>query len=241
MQVGTTRSTEFPNHFQIESLKLVNGLIPLTSSAFFLIDPKMEQKGTVLQGVDQESDRAYREHFKDLDLSHPSRFMNRSETVVCLEDLYRGQTFHQSIYYQDFLQPMNIEHCCDMFFRSEGIIIAVLTLMRDSSIPKFTEAEIQKLKIIQAYLEYSINLAYLPARISQRESISQTYGLTDRELDVLEWVIVGAENKTVASELSISLATVKTHLIRIFTKLGVNSRAKLLAKVYAEINQSSTL
>lgn len=235
------RSSQFPNHFQTESLELVNGLFSLTSSAFYLIDPNMQQKGIVLQGVDEKSDRAYRDYFKDLDLSHPSRFINRSETVVCLEDLYRGQTFHQSIYYQDFLKPMNIEHACDVFFRCDGIIIAVLTMMRDSSLPKFSEDEIQKLRSIQKFLEYSINVVYLPARISQRESISKNYGLTDRELDVLEWVIAGAENKIVAAELSISLATVKTHLIHIFTKLNVNSRAKLMAKVFSEINSDSTL
>lgn len=235
------RSSQFPNHFQVESLELVNGLVSLTSSAFYLIDPNMQQKGIVLQGVDEKSDQAYRTHYKNFDLSHPSRFVNRSESVVCLEDLYREQTLHQSKYYKGFLQPMNIEHACDMFFRCDGIIIAVLTMMRDVTLPKFSKDEIEELKKIQKFLEYAINLIYLPDRISQRESISKNYGLTDRELDVLEWVMAGAENKIVAKELSISLATVKTHLIHIFTKLDVNSRAKLLAKIFSELNSDGTL
>lgn len=234
-------SSQLPNHFQIKSIELLNGLFKFTSSAFYLIDPNMQQKGIVLQGVEKKTDRAYRDHFKDLDLSHPSRFVNRSDTVVRLEDLYVGQTFHQSIYYLDFLKPMNIEHACDMFFRSDGKIIAVFTIMRDPSLPKFSAEEIKKLKSLQKFLEYSINLVYLPARVSQRESISKNYGLTDRELDVLEWIIAGAENKKVASELSISLATVKTHLIHIFTKFNVNSRAKLLAKVFSEISNDAIL
>lgn len=241
MQIKDLRSSQFPNHFQVESLKLINGLFSLTSSAFYLIDPNMQQKGIVLQDVDEKSDQAYRDHYKNLDLSHPSLFINRSESVVCLEDLYREQTFRQSIYYKDFLKPMNIEHACDMFFRCDGIIIAVLTIMRDATLPKFSKDEFKELEKIQQFLEYAINLSYLPDRISQRESVSQQYGLTDRELDVLEWVISGAENKIVARELSISVATVKTHLIHIFTKVSVNSRAKLLAKVYAEISNSSKL
>ncbi len=235
------RTSQFPNHFQVESLALINGLFDISSSAFYLIDPNMQQKGIVLQGISKESDKAYKTIYKDLDLSHPSRFVNRSETVVCLEDLYRTQTFRQSVYYQDFLQPMNIEHACDMFFRCDGKIIAVLTMLRDSSLLKFDEGEIAKLSEIQRFLEYAINLVYLPARISQRESISNSYGLTDRELDVLEWVIGGVENKIVAKELSISLATVKTHLLHIYAKFSVNSRAKLLAKVFIEINKLSTL
>jgi DNA-binding NarL/FixJ family response regulator len=128
-----------------------------------------------------------------------------------------------------------------IFFRCDGIIIAVLTMMRDSSLSKFSEYEIQKLISIQKFLEYSLNLTYLPARVSQRKSISKHYELTDRELDVLEWIIAGAENKIVAKELSISLATVKTHLVHIFTKLNVNSRAKLLVKIFSEINNDGTL
>ena len=84
------RSSQFPNHFQIESLALINGLFDLSSSAFYLIDPNMQQKGIVLQGISKESDKAYKTIYKDLDLSHPSRFINRNETVVCLEDLYRS-------------------------------------------------------------------------------------------------------------------------------------------------------
>jgi DNA-binding NarL/FixJ family response regulator len=128
-----------------------------------------------------------------------------------------------------------------IFFRCDGIIIAVLTMMRDSSLSKFSEYEIQKLISIQKFLEYSLNLTYLPARVSQRKSISKHYELTDRELDVLEWIIAGAENKIVAKELSISLATVKTHLVHIYTKLNVNSRAKILVKIFSEINNDGKL
>lgn len=241
MSNKSNRSSDFPNHFQAKGLELVNGLLSLTSSGFYLIDPNMEQKGMVSQGIEKDSDRAYRVYYKDLDLSHPSRFVNRTETVVCLEDLYRGQTYHQSIYYQDFLKPMNIEHACDMFFRSEGKIIAVLTMLRDSTLLRFQKEEIENLQVIQKFLEYAINLVYLPVRVSQRQSITIKYGLTDRELDVLEWVIAGVTNKIVAEELSISPATVKTHLIHIFKKFNVSSRHELLVKVFSKIRNDSSL
>jgi len=48
--------------------------------------------------------------------------------------------------------------------------------------------------------------------------------LTARELDVLECVAAGLTNGATATELSISLATVKTHLIHIFQKLQVDDR-----------------
>lgn len=48
--------------------------------------------------------------------------------------------------------------------------------------------------------------------------------LSSRELDVLRLVADGLSNKEIAVELSVSPATVKTHLIHVFRKLDVNDR-----------------
>lgn len=48
--------------------------------------------------------------------------------------------------------------------------------------------------------------------------------LTQREIDVLSLVAVGLTNKDIATQLHISEATVKTHLINIFSKLQVSDR-----------------
>lgn len=48
--------------------------------------------------------------------------------------------------------------------------------------------------------------------------------LTTRELEVVELVARGASNREIARDLRISEATVKTHLLKIFEKLGVADR-----------------
>ncbi|MFI7102545.1 response regulator transcription factor [Streptomyces sp. NPDC050161] len=53
--------------------------------------------------------------------------------------------------------------------------------------------------------------------------------LTDRERDILGQLARGLGNRDIARALFISEATVKTHLGRIYTKLGVDTRAGAVA------------
>lgn len=66
------------------------------------------------------------------------------------------------------------------------------------------------------------------------ETFLSKYGITDRECEIIVKIIQGKSNADVASELFISLATVKTHLHNIYRKAGVNSRYDLLARVRAD-------
>ena len=50
--------------------------------------------------------------------------------------------------------------------------------------------------------------------------------LSEREIQLLELIARGATNKVAAKELFISEATVKTHLVHIFQKLGVDNRTR---------------
>ena len=51
--------------------------------------------------------------------------------------------------------------------------------------------------------------------------------LTDSELKVVNLIAQGVTNRSVATQLHLSLHTVKTHVHNAFAKLGINSRAEL--------------
>lgn len=53
--------------------------------------------------------------------------------------------------------------------------------------------------------------------------------LTDRERDILAQLSQGLGNRDIARALFLSEATVKTHLGRIYEKLGVDTRAGAVA------------
>lgn len=53
------------------------------------------------------------------------------------------------------------------------------------------------------------------------------YGLTPRELEIVEAVAAGDSNRDIAARLNISLQTVKHHLTNVFDKTGTSTRLEL--------------
>ena len=64
----------------------------------------------------------------------------------------------------------------------------------------------------------------LTARLLDRWREPRADAPTDRELEVLRLVAKGLTNRAIGRQLSISEATVKTHLVHAFGKLGVDDR-----------------
>lgn len=58
--------------------------------------------------------------------------------------------------------------------------------------------------------------------------------LSARETELLELLATGASNRELAEKLFISQSTVKTHLVHIYAKLGVDNRTAAIAAARAE-------
>lgn len=69
-----------------------------------------------------------------------------------------------------------------------------------------------------------------PARIYPL--LMSSYGLTERERDIVELVLTGKSTNEIATELFVSPLTVQNHLKNVFEKTGVRSRRDLVAKVF---------
>jgi LuxR family transcriptional regulator, maltose regulon positive regulatory protein len=54
--------------------------------------------------------------------------------------------------------------------------------------------------------------------------------LSERELEVLELIAAGKTNRRIASDLFVSVGTVKTHINNVYRKLDAHSRTQALAR-----------
>src|SRR5262245_65367000 len=57
------------------------------------------------------------------------------------------------------------------------------------------------------------------------------YRLSKREAEVVELVLLGYRNRDIASTLGAAPATIKKHLTHVFDKVGVDTRAQLIARM----------
>ncbi len=74
------------------------------------------------------------------------------------------------------------------------------------------------------------NLVQALSGLMQQASVipeRKTFGLTPREIAVVQCIVEGCSNKAISSQFAISEETVKRHLSNIFDKTGVSTRLEL--------------
>ena len=73
----------------------------------------------------------------------------------------------------------------------------------------------------------------LPVQVDHQppaQELLNTYGISNRELEVLLQLAKGLSNDEIAENLFVSTNTVKTHLANLYTKLEVKRRAQAVEK-----------
>lgn len=60
------------------------------------------------------------------------------------------------------------------------------------------------------------------------------YNLSEREKEVLQWLVKGYSYKMIASEMFIAMDTVRSHIKKIYEKLHVNSKSEAVAKAFRD-------
>ncbi|NEQ54729.1 MAG: response regulator transcription factor [Leptolyngbya sp. SIO3F4] len=68
------------------------------------------------------------------------------------------------------------------------------------------------------------------ANSDRHQQAREEIRLTEREQEVLHWLVQGASNEMISKQLFITVATVKAHLTAIFEKLKVRSRTQAIVK-----------
>jgi len=123
----------------------------------------------------------------------------------------------------DFIDPIS-ESATYPIFDKEGNLEATISIEIDTTKREF---HLQKQKKHIEKLEKKLSDLEKEQEVLHKDNqVEIQTDLTDREIQVLRFVAEGATNNEISDTLSISPHTVKSHVIHIFNKLGVNDRTQ---------------
>jgi DNA-binding CsgD family transcriptional regulator len=180
------------------------------------------------RGFGPELLEPYKREVWRYDPLHPVNLSDRSARVFDMRDWRNANRVVRE--YDDFLRGQGGRYRVRMYLRdADGEPYASIVLARGERAGAYTQAEMQALRAVIPYLEMTMQ----PHIGRPGRAFADLYGLTEREDVVARMVAEGRSSQEVAAELRIGLATVKTHLVKIYAKSGVRTRAELATRLHA--------
>ena len=175
---------------------------------------------------------AYLEHNAEaFDPMHPSRLVDGSCRFISMFDSRLTSPAAIRRKYWEFLSAFGSRDAAEMIFRVGGRAVAGLSLLWVGKPGVISDRD--RGETLQSYVEYNLAAHYRTPWTDGTGSGSARPDLTNRERQVVRLVCEGSTNAQIADSLNIRLATVKTHLIHVFHKFGVQTRTALVSHVLA--------
>jgi DNA-binding NarL/FixJ family response regulator len=136
--------------------------------------------------------------------------------------------------YGEFLEVHGIRSQTSVFFRHGGRIARALLLMRRPDEPDVTRLQARLLQRLQPFLEQALVPGGERGAPAATIEFLRAGGLTPREIEVARLAAAGATNTEISRALFVSVATIKTHMNHVLTKLDVRSRTELVTLLRAD-------
>jgi DNA-binding CsgD family transcriptional regulator len=137
--------------------------------------------------------------------------------TINIKDLSKRKAVNLFGYF--YLTSFAVDVLALLFFNNKELFITILSLL-------INIFPIIWLKFV--YLKYYIFPDSALKDINPVSLLSERYGITNREMEILQLLINGKSNKEIEDLLFISINTVKNHVSCLFKKLGINSRGQLM-------------
>lgn len=220
-------------NFQDECMGLLTGVLNASKAACYLVDNQKKPICYKTWQLQPAMHREYLEKFHKIDPLHPTQFVeNHDATVVKMNDLVSSQERYSHPYYKDFISPWGVQDIVELFLRVDDKLVAGFALFISKQQPEILQEDLRKAQKLHKFMQFSLEQTLITPKQNQFEDFCNNFALTPKERMVVELVSQGLPNKTIATNLDCSLATIKTHLQHIFYKTGVNSKTEITSQLY---------
>jgi DNA-binding CsgD family transcriptional regulator len=194
--------------------------------AFYRVDQTQDLHDFVRVHLPQAFGIQYGQAMSLLDPLHVRRIAHEPAGVSLLDAAATLMPAAQVRSYRDFLGAYDIGDTAELIFRHAGDVRAGISVFWGKSERRPAHIDAEALANIHRYIGYNMS-RFLISEQERAEQAGAAMGLTQREAEITKLLSLGRSNHDIAQCLSLSLATVKTHLIHIFAKTGADSRTAL--------------
>ncbi|MEE4012866.1 helix-turn-helix transcriptional regulator [Roseibium sp. FZY0029] len=195
----------------------------------------------VFLNMDESNLAAYQHHFQHCDPITPRFRMCRRATH--LDQIISRDDFLRTEFYNDFLARDGLHQGMNFHAYAANGHLGDLRIWRGAGKETFQQRDLEMLNAIgTAFGQALANMRDNEQKLREADprlrltAWAARHQLTSREQDVLCLVSEGKRDREIASDLDISVTTVRSHLKAVFQKSGLTSRAELLASINARLS-----
>ena len=215
--------------FGAQTASFVSQVLGADWSCFYQIDERRQPFGFQAHRTPWAVREAYLKHdIARSDPMHPACLAGQNVRFLSIFDSRVSGPLQSRRTYWNFLSAFGARDTAEMMFRVGGRAVAGLSLVWVGK--SGGGAERQQGESVQSYVEFNLRSYFHEAPVPDSDDSDIRLGLTERELDIVQLICHGLTNAQIAHRLNISIATVKTHLLHVFEKLGVQTRAALVSR-----------
>ncbi len=162
-------------------------------------------------------------------------FLNGKSMVYRDTDLVPERERVHSEYYQHICKPNNWNYSIQLVLGMNRDVLGVATFYRTMGKDDFKRDDMMILDMLKDHLSYRLYQEKMEQETGEKKlgisEAAQEYHLTKREKTILQHLMAGKENDCICEELSISVNTLKKHILNIYRKLGIRNRVQLFKMI----------
>jgi DNA-binding CsgD family transcriptional regulator len=213
--------------FVDETLQFVARMTRVRAIAFYVIDRAADHCTFRRLGVPETFHREYKAGMCKFDPFEYHRLEPAAKGPALLSRAVSQIPTPEERHYVHFVQAHGYEDVIETNFWSDGRLLGGISYLLDQGDDASEIASV--IDAMNPYIEYNLRGFSGRTKSELRSDLAKSFSLSPRELDVVELLMSGQTNSAISEALYISVATVKSHVLKIFEKAGVPNRASLVS------------
>lgn len=173
--------------------------------------------------------------YDELDYSRGIMYSSQKCMVYRETDIISDEKRILTEYYRKVYKPNGWHYSLQLILWRDKEFLGVATFYRLIGKENFQYDDVFLLDMLKEHLAYRLykerqSYQKMENKITAREAVGK-YELTKREHTILKMLLEGKDNNELADDLSISINTLKKHILNIYRKLGIKNRVQLFKMI----------